>query len=239
MTDLAVNAAGQLWASSVHNIYQLALPAQLGPVHCASTTQLTATSVTMVGLSFAPAGTIAAAETLLGADSAGDLWVVDTTTGSLTQHGTFGLVPATDGHGHTYANAGKAWELSGDIVLLANGGNPIAYATVRDCPTPPASTGCNATDTLIELDTVALAAAGTQVVTKSLRGQIVKSAACNDAAHISYGSMYGIAAYGASVYGFSRLGLVVSIDTSDATSCMVLSTPADLWAGAAITTLAP
>ena len=65
-----------------------------------------------------------AAQVLVGADTLGDVWSIDSTTGILTQHGTFGLVPATDGHGHTYANAGKAWELSGDVAFLEQRGQP-------------------------------------------------------------------------------------------------------------------
>jgi hypothetical protein len=51
--------------------------------------------------------------------------------------------------------------------------------------------------------------------------------------------MYGIAAYQDKVFGFSHEGFIVSIDNDDGTACLVLSTPNDDWAGAAITTLAP
>src|SRR5262249_52428475 len=156
--------------------------------------------------------------------------------GNLTQHGTFGAVPASDGHGHTYKNAGKEWELSGDIVFLANNGNPLGFATVRDCPTPPSTTSCNTTDTLIELDLTLLKTAGAQVVTKQtggVRGQIVKAPGCNDPTNTSYGSMYGIAAYQDKVYGFSHQGYIVTIDNNDGTACLALQTTSDSWAGAA------
>jgi len=242
MTDLAVNDTGDLWAVSSHNFYKLDLPATTGTVHCASTTALaSASGVSFYGLTFAPVGTINnTAEVLVASNTAGELYAIDTSNGALTQHGTFGLVPANDGHGHTYSskNVGKAWELSGDIVFLANNGSALGFATVRDCPNPPSSTGCNTTDTLIEIDTTLLATVGAQVVTKSVRGQVVKSSTCTDTAS-GYGSMYGIAAYGSNVYGFSHEGSIVEINNNDGTACLVLSTPSDTWAGAAISTLAP
>ena len=168
-----------------------------------------------------------AAEVLVGADTLGDVWSIDSTTGILTQHGTFGLVPATDGHGHTYANAGKAWELSGDVAFLNNGDSPVGYATVRDCPNPPSTTGCSTTDTLIELDPAAMGAATTGSITLSVRGQVVKQASCADTANTSYGRLFGLAVYETTVFGFSRAGGIVTISEVDGSGCLGLSTPAD------------
>jgi hypothetical protein len=236
MTDIAVNEAGDLWGVSEHNVYQLQI--QGSTVACLKTIPVNSPA-TFYGLTFAPVGVIGTTEALVAADTAGDLWVVDTTSGTLTQHGNFGTVPASDGQGHTYKYAGQPWELSGDIVFLANNGSPLGFATVRDCPSPPSSSDCDDTDTLIQIDTTLLAAAGAQVVTKSVRGEVVKAAGCTDTANSHYGSMYGIAAYQDKVYGFSHEGFIVSIDNNDGTACLVLSTPNDEWAGAAITTLAP
>lgn len=242
MTDLAVNDTGDLWAVSDKNFYQVTLPSGgTGPVHCTATPLVGTSGAYFYGLTFAPVGTISTtAEVLVAADTSGALWAIDTTNGSVTQHGTFGVVPPNDGQGHTYKYAGKAWELSGNIVFLANGGNPLGFATVRDCSDPPysSSTDCDATDTLIEIDTTLLATAGAQVVTKKVLGQVVKSATCNDPNNSSYGSMYGIAAYGSNVYGFSHEGSIVLIDNTDGTACLALSTSSDTWAGAAISTLA-
>ena len=93
---------------------------------------------------------VATAGCTVAGNNAGELWAIDS-GGTLTQHGNFGTVPANDGHGHTYpaANKGQLWELSGDIVFLANGGSPVGFATVRDCPNPPSQTGCSTIDTLI------------------------------------------------------------------------------------------
>ena len=241
MTDLAVNQAGDLWAVSAHNVYKLQLPAGgTGPVHCATTIPLQNPSgIYFYGLAFAPAGVLDPTnEVLVASNTAGQLWAVDA-SGNLTQHGAFGTVPVNDGHGHNYLYPNTAWELSGDIVFLANNGSPVGFATVRDCASPPASANCNPTDTLIEIDMTAFATAGTQSVTKSVRGQVVKSATCNDPNHPTYGGMYGIAAYQGNVFGFAHLGYIVTISNTDGTACLALSTPTDLWAGAAITTLAP
>jgi hypothetical protein len=247
MTDLAVNATGDLWAVSAHNLYKLALPAGgTGPVNCVSTISLmTVTTATFYGLTFAPAGLLGANEVLVAGNTAGELWAIDVTNPQKpvpTQHGTFGVVPPNDGHGHTYKYAGQSWELSGDIVFLANNGNPLGFATVRDCPSPPSSSNCDTTDTLIELDLNAVKDAGAQVVTKmpgGVRGAVTKAAGCADPANTSYGSMYGIAAYQDKVFGFSHQGYIVTINNNDGSACLTLSTSGDQWAGAAITTVAP
>jgi hypothetical protein len=121
----------------------------------------------------------------------------------------------------------------------ANNSNPVGFATVRDCPNPPSQTGCDATDTLIEVDLALLGAATTGSVTKSVRGQVVKAAGCNDTTTTSYGQLFGIAAWQSDVIGFSHTGAIVRVSNVDGTGCMILSTAADVWAGAGVTTLAP
>jgi hypothetical protein len=237
MLDIAVDKSGALWGVSAHNVYSLAV--QGSTVHCASSTALSlGTGVQLGGLSLAPAGVLDPTnEVLVGADTVGSLWGINVTTGMLTQHGTLGLVPTTDGHGHSYANAGKTWELSGDIVFLANGGNPVGYATVRDCPTPPSTTGCDTTDTLISVNMNGLATATTNSVLLQVIGQVVKAAGCSDSA-AGYGRLSGIAAWQGSVFGFARSVGVVQISEVDGTGCSLQPTSI-LWGGAGITTLAP
>jgi hypothetical protein len=243
MTDLALTAAGELWGVSAHAVYLLQPPASPGAVHCAAAYMLnTATTGTLYGLTFAPKGVLDPNnEVLVGANTAGQLFSIVPIGAALqvTQHGTFGTVPATDGHGHSYMYAGTSWELSGDLVFVAVGGTPRGFATVRDCPAPPSSAGCNTVDTLVEVDLSALAAATTQTVTKAVIGQIVKSSTCTDPANAAYGSTYGITVAGTSVLGFSHQGYAVTIATADGSSCIAASTPGDQWGGAAITTLLP
>jgi hypothetical protein len=246
MTDVAVDKDGKLFAVSNTAAYPIEITG--GTVHCMDTWTLPS-GAHFYGLTFAPAGVLAASEMLVGANSAGELWAIGN-TGATTQVGTFGNVPANDGHGHTYdsANVGLPWELSGDIVFLTNAGSPVGFATVRDCPEPPYSTNCNAIDTLIEINVPALALGNTSSVTKSVRGQVVKGTGCNDPdTTLGYGSVYGIAAWNAKVYGFSRLrsgetltgGNLVEISNVDGTACLVENYANDKFAGAGVTTLAP
>jgi hypothetical protein len=245
MTDIAVDAEGDLWGVSAHNAYQLTI--QGTTVHCAKTIALQGVSATFYALTFAPVGVIdSGSETLVGGDTSGALWKIDTTNGSLEQHGSFGAVPANDGQGHSYPldssytgnTVGKAWELSGDIVFLANNNSPLGFATVRDCKSPPSSSACDETDTLIQIDMTKLKAVGAQDVTLGVRGAIEKAASCSDSANQYYGAMYGIAAWNSKIYGFSHKGYIVEISNDDGTACAVASTPSDLWAGAGVTTAA-
>lgn len=244
MTDIAVDRDQHLWGVTGHII----MPLTIGPggtVACGARTKLVngepgQSLPTFYALTMAPVGVIDPnVEVLMAADSAGKLWAIDA-AGKTTQHGSFGNVPADDGNGYTYdsANVGKVWEISGDIVFLANKGNPIGFATVRDCPDPPSSSGCNNTDTLLEIDMTKLATPGTSVVAKAIRGAIVKASGCADSV-TKYGSMYGIAAWNDQVYGFSRTGLLVGINTNLGGACLVQDYPALAFSGAGVTTLAP
>jgi hypothetical protein len=238
MTDFAVDKDLHLWGVSKSAVHPLTV--QGSAVHCGAAVPLDPSkNVSFYALTFAPAGVLdPTKEVLVAGNTAGQLWAIDG-AGNLSQHGTFGKVPNDDGNGNAYDNAGKEWELSGDIVFLANGGKPIGFATVRDCPNPPSTKNCNTVNTLIEIDVAKLGAATTQSVTKAVRGQIVKRQGCNDATQGDYGNMYGIAAWGSKVYGFSRSGMLVEIDTSDGTGCLVQAYDADKFSGAGVTTLAP
>jgi hypothetical protein len=244
MTDVAVDKSDHLWGITGHDVYPLTV--QGSTVHCGAVTSLKPaqagqTIPTFYALTFAPVGVVdPGVEVLVAGNSAGELWAIDA-MGTASQHGVFGTVPADDGRGHAYAaaNVGKPWELSGDIVFLANGGSPVGFATVRDCPSPPSTTGCSYVDTLIEIDVSKLAAAGAQQVIKAVRGQIVKRAGCNDGWSGDYGSMYGIAAWDDLVYGFSRTGNLVQISNDDGSACLVQNYSPNKFSGAAVTTLAP
>jgi hypothetical protein len=250
MTDLAVDSGGNLWGVSAHNAYQLEV--QGSTVHCAKTIPLQGVPATFYGLSFVPKGVIDAnQDTLLAGDTQGDLWRIDTTTGMLEQHGNFGVVPSTDGRGHNYPSdpavtgatttVGTPWQLSGDILFLAdpmNNNKPLGFVTVRDC----VGSTCSNTDTLLQIDMTKLGTVGTPVtgnVTLGLRGQIVKSASCMDTVNAAYGKMFGIAAWNSTIYGFSHSSLLVEISNVDGSACVVNGMNTNQsWSGAAVTTIA-
>jgi len=221
MTDLAVTKDGHLFGVSQGAAYPLTV--QNGVVHCEATWTLPNTK--FFGLTIAPENTVAANEVLIGADGAGGLYQIDPNSGTPTQVGTLGTDP----------RSGKPWALSGDIVFMANGGNPIGFATVRTCTS---GTNCTTTDTLIEVDVHAIRP-GTQSVLKTVRGQVVRGSWCTNASSPStFGSMFGIVAYEDKVYGFSRQGDIIEIHNTDGTGCLVQAAPSLKFAGAGISTTA-
>ncbi|MFO0659597.1 MAG: hypothetical protein U0165_07180 [Polyangiaceae bacterium] len=203
MTDIAVNAQGEIWGLSAHFVHLLEV--QSGKVHCAKKTQLKGSDARFYALSFAPVGVLdPAKEVLVAGNTAGELWSISD-LGDLVLRGNFGNVPADDGHGHTFdaANVGQPWQLSGDIVFFSNNNTPVGFATVRDCPTPNDTTGCNYTNTLLQIDVTALSATTPGSVTQSVRGQIVPKSTCNTS---GWGNFWGVAAWNEHVFGFFPLG---------------------------------
>lgn len=240
MTDVAVDDVGDVYAVSAQAVHKIEISGS--NVHCATSTPLVGAKVSYYALTFAPQGTIDAnKEVLVAGNTAGELWAIDD-QGNQTLHGTLGVVPSDDGNGHSYSSkhVGKPWELSGDLVFLSNNGSPVGFATVRDCPNPPSTSGCNTTDTLVEVDVTKLANASGASVLKSIRGQIIGKANCpTQGKGQGYGAMYGIAAIGDKVFGFSHQGDIVQIDNKDGSACLLMSTTGDAWAGAGVTTVAP
>ena len=239
MTDIAVNAQGDIWGLTAHNVHLLVVQND-GVVHCADKIPIQSSDARFYALSFAPVGVIDPdKEVMVAGNTDGELWSIDG-TGNLVLRGNFGPVPADDGRGHTYtaANVGKNWELSGDIVFFSNDGSPIGFATVRDCPNPPETTGCNYTNTLLEIDMAALGASTPGPVAKSVRGQILKARDCTKGGS-GWGNFWGIAAWNDRVFGFSRSGALVDIANSDALACEIENNSATEWSGAGVTTLAP
>jgi hypothetical protein len=246
MTDLAVDGDSHIWTVSAAAVHPITVTGNVA--HCGQPIPLTDPILMdknkrFFALSFAPKGVLdPTKEVLVAGNTAGELWAIDE-NGALTQHGTLGNVPPDDGHGHKYPNYDpnkvRAWEISGDIAFLSNNGKPVGFATVRDCPNPPSSTGCNLVDTLLEIDMSKLAQTGKQSVKKALRGQILKRPGCSDSANTSYGYLYGIATWNDKVYGFGREGDLVDISLTDGSACLVKNYPASMFSGAAVTTLAP
>lgn len=240
MTDVAVDSQQNLWGVSRTAVHRLEL--QEGKVLCKESIKLKEEGVSdarFYGLTFAPAGTIdAKKEVLVAGNTAGEMWAVGE-DGAVKLLGHFGDVPANDGNGNAYTHVGKRWELSGDIVFADGKGEALGFATVRDCPNPPSTSGCNNVNTLIEIDMKKLGKAAPGSMTKSVRGQIVRRQGCDDGLDGKYGNMYGISAWNDRVYGFSRDGHLLDIATSDGTGCLIKTFDATKFSGAGVTTLAP
>ena len=239
MTDLALDQDANLFGISSRAVHPLEI--QDATVHCVDTWPLPE-GARFYGLSFVPAGVLQDGEMLVAANTAGELWSLEAMTGAATLRGTFGVVPSDDGRGHSYdsGNVGQAWELSGDLVFLANDGDPVGFATVRDCPNPPDTTGCNPVDTLIEIDVGLLSSGSGSAVTRRVIGMVVKEAGCDDPSpDAGYGSLLGIAAWNDSVYGFSRAGDLVGISIASGEACLIEHHADARFAGAGVTTLAP
>ena len=235
MTDLAVDQDEKLYGVTSKAVLPLEIDG--AAVRCTAIWTLPEGTASFMGLTFAPKGTLdAAKEVLVGADNTGKLWRIDAATGgAVTQIGSFGKVPATDGQGHSYGDyAGDDFRLSGDIAFMANSGSPVGFATVRECKD---FKKCGV-DTLVEIDLSKLADGNGGSVVKSIRGKVVKSADCGDTASEGYGSMYGIAAWDAQVYGFSYAGEIVEISNVDGTACLIAKDAGLKFAGAGITTSA-
>lgn len=222
MTDVAVGKDGKLYGVSEGAAFPLTI--QGSTVHCDTTWTLPQTR--FYGLTVAPENTLGPQEVLIGADGEGGLYEIDATSGTPTQVGTLGVDPKTK----------LPWALSGDIVFVANSGNPIGFATVRTCaPNKP----CNTVDTLIEVDVKSIKP-GKQSTMKSVRGEVRRGSWCmNTASPDSFGSLFGIVAYKDAVYGFSRAGDVVEIHNADGSACLVSSDTSRKYAGAGVTTIAP
>jgi hypothetical protein len=239
MTDVGVDRQQNLWGVSHTAVHLLEI--QKDKVHCKTSIKLKegeAGDVRFYGLTFAPVGVLdPEKEVLVAGNTAGEMWAVDD-KGELRLLGHFGDVPVNDGNGNFYTHAGKRWELSGDIVFVEGKGEPLGFATVRDCPNPPSTSGCNPVNTLIEIDMKKLGKAAPGPMTKSVRGQIVAREGCSDGLDGKYGNMYGISAWGDRVYGFSRDGHLLDIAIADGTGCLIQSFDYK-FSGAGVTTLAP
>lgn len=250
ITDLAVDKTGKIYlvatpASGKKSIAFLDVKIAGGAVQCAGKGVSLNTEATLMGATFAPEGTVLpSAEALVVADVSGSLYQVDTNSADTTLLGNFGIVPAADAQGNAYENKGTKFQISGDIVFMAGNGTPLGFATVRDCP-PSGSGSCNRTDTLVEIDMSKLRAGNTGSVVKKVSGQVLKAASCADT-NESYGSMFGIAAFGDQIFGFARttvnkkaVAQVVRIDNSTGSACLVADQSALTnagFSGAGVTT---
>src|SRR5262249_51839174 len=137
MTDIAVDRTGKIYGIGPSMVFS-DMTISGSTVQCFGKGKSlpAGNKVRFFGASFAPVGTVDPHEEVLVVGSTdGELYRVDPATGDVTLLGNFGLVPDNDGNGHSYPSStrGQPWELSGDIVFLENNGNPVGFATVRDC----------------------------------------------------------------------------------------------------------
>jgi hypothetical protein len=226
VTDLAVNALGEVFVNTETAVYHAAVPAS-GPVNLT----LVTTIANQMGqyfyaLGFAPAGVLGSGEGLVAGDNNGELWYIDTSSSSSTPQdlGGFGMDPN-----------GNTWELSGDVVFYTQNGAPTGLATIRSC-----GSSCNATnDSLAAIDMAALAQA---YASKTAAPTLLKG---TYGAGTSYGDLFGLGAWGDKAYGFARAhsgmpAQLVAIDgtTGAGTSLQTFANITKGWSGAGVTTKA-
>jgi hypothetical protein len=226
ITDLAVDGEGNVWVNSESAVYKAAVPTGTGTVDITVSTQL-GTTTSFYALGFTPAGTLESGESLIAGDSKGDLYYIDQSGAAAPQDlGGFGPAPS-----------GGTYELSGDVVFYSLNGSPRGLATVRACKS---SSSCTETDdVLVEVNISALQQAYTsKTPSTSLLQQALGSGT-------SYGRLFGVGAWGSSVYAFSRASgssseaQLIQIDASgNGTSLQSFPAITSGWSGAGVTTKA-
>jgi hypothetical protein len=244
ITDLAVNAAGDVYVNSETVIYKAALPASgTGNVVLTTLAPIAGSQdQRFYALGFTPAGALGAgtAEVLVGGDGNGELWAIDVSSGATKDLGSFGADPN---------DSTSTLALSGDVVFYINNGTPFGLATIRPCTTSSkGSTSCGgSSDYLAGIDMTALATAyssGTPAT--SLNGGIYGSPNPNATGPgTGFGDVFGLGVWGGNVYGFTRgasgsTPSLISIATSGSTSGQGAVVPTSVslatgWAGAGVT----
>ena len=204
ITDLAVNAAGEVYVNSETVIYKAALPAGgTGSVALAKVATIAAQAgQKFLALGFTPVDALGAGtgELLIGGDGNGELWSIDPAGGAVRRLGGFGNDPSIPGN---------ILALSGDVVFYADASRaPTGLATIRSC-TPSATTGrpsCTGTsDYLAGIDMTALAkayASGTPA--KSLNAGIYGGSSTATGPGTGQRDVFGLGVWEGNVYGFTR-----------------------------------
>ncbi len=261
VTDLAVDAAGDIYVNTETVVYKVKLPASPGPGAQVQLTSFVNTSpglrdggtpaVKFYALAFAPAGaigisTLPSGETLVGGDSKGELWVIGPSGTAPIDVGNFGTDPNI---------AANFLALSGDLVFYTASGEagsvPTGLATIRSCETS-SPTKCTKTSdylaavNMANLKANAAAPGGTP---KSLLGGIYGGTTTTDGNGTGKAELFGLGAWQGDVYGFSRCfecydggantpPSLVSIDPATGVGTTVGSpfSFTNGWSGAGVTT---
>lgn len=236
LTDIAVNANGDVYVNSTSVVYKAQLPASGGSVSLTKVATIAAKNgASFFALAFAPAGVLGAGEALVGGDANGELWSIDPTSGATTDLGSFGKDPA---------DATKVLALSGDLVFYTNGGGkPTGLATVRVC-SPGGSNCSKSNDYLAGVDMAALAAAFTSgTPAASLLSGIYGGASKMLGKGVGQGEVFGLGAWEGKVYGFARSQngtppVLLSIDTTTGvgTALPGSQTFTNGWSGGGVST---
>jgi hypothetical protein len=234
ITDLAVNAAGDVYVNSETVIYKAALPS--GGTGNVALTQVATIAVgsgqDFYALAFTPKDALGTGtgEVLIGGDENGVLWSIDQSSGATKNLGSFGANPS---------DSSQTMELSGDVVFYMDGGKATGLATVRSCTTKCDGT----TDYLVGIDMTALASAySSGTAAASLNAGFYGAASSSDTGPgIGYKEVFGLGAWNGSVFGFTHEAPItlLTIATSGSTAGVGTVAPGNTsssgWAGAGVT----
>ena len=252
ITDLAVNAAGDVYVNSETVIYKASLPAGgAGSVALTKVAAIAAQSgQKYLALGFTPANALGAGtgELLIGGDGNGELWSIDPGGGAVRRLGGFGNDPSIPGN---------ILALSGDVVFYEGANHaPTGLASIRSC-TPSATTTGRPTctgpsDYLAGIDMAALAtayASGTPA--KSLNAGIYGGSSTAAGPGTGQRDVFGLGVWEGNVYGFTRNTTskgggtsppaLILIETSGASAGKATIIPQQVtftngWSGAGVTT---
>jgi hypothetical protein len=236
VTDVAVNAAGDVYVNTESVVYRATLPSGAGAVQLAKIATISLKQgQRFYALAFAPAGALGSDEVLIGGDGTGEVWSIDTSSGATKHLGNFGKDPR---------DATKVLALSGDLVFYLDASSkPTGLATIRSCASGGAS--CDHTsDFLAGVDMTALATAYTSgTPAASLLGGIYGGSGGSIGSGVGRGDLFGLGAWQGNVYSFARSasGTPAQLLTVDTTSGKGSALPATFsftngWSGAGVTT---
>ncbi len=213
ITDLAVDAAGDIYVNTETVVYKVTLPATPGAGAAVNLTSFVNTSpglkdggepaVKFYALAFAPAGAIGVAtlptgETLVGGDSKGEIWVIQA-NGTPLDVGNFGEDPDMP--------TTNTLALSGDLVFYDDAtGTATGLATIRSCTTSDLTKCIKTSDHLAAINMANLKANATTPTSSpaSLLGGIYGGTATTDGPGTQKAELFGLGAWEGEVYGFAR-----------------------------------